>query len=186
MHRQPDEYIRPNVQLRFILPCGSLLKFFNNSIAYLLLLLLLLFGVLLLLLFCCCCFLLFVFCFLFFFVVVVFFVHFFLDFLFALFKDNLVDIGLCCRPWCLRTFPVWCFGKGVEFDCVGSWSLPFHVVSLGAGPDVLAHLRRRFTRWAYSIPMVRRPSVRRRPSSSTLSNLNISQGSCPILIKFYV
>ena len=41
-------------------------------------------------------------------------------------------------------------------------------------PDVnlnflLAHLSRRLTRWAYSIPMVRRPSVvRRRPSSSSV------------------
>ena len=34
----------------------------------------------------------------------------------------------------------------------------------------LAHLSRRLTRWAYSIPMVRRPSVvrRRRPSSSVV------------------
>ena len=42
---------------------------------------------------------------------------------------------------------------------------------------LLAHLSRRLTRWAYNIPMVRRR--RRRPSSfhpssSTLSNLNIS------------
>ena len=22
--------------------------------------------------------------------------------------------------------PVWCLGQNVEFDCVGSWSLPFH------------------------------------------------------------
>ena len=45
----------------------------------------------------------------------------------------------------------------------------------------LAHLSRRLTRWAYSIPMVCRPL-----SSSTLSNLNISEASWPILIKFYV
>ena len=45
---------------------------------------------------------------------------------------------------------------------------------------VLAHLSRRLTRWAYSIPMVRRPS------SSTLSYLNISEACWPILIKFYV
>ena len=55
----------------------------------------------------------------------------------------------------------------------------------------LAHLSRRLTRWAYSIAMVRRPSVvvrrhRRRPSSSTLSNLNISEAIWPILIKFYM
>ena len=38
------------------------------------------------------------------------------------------------------------------------------------GPLVLwlAHLSRRLTRWAYSIPMVRRPSVVRRPSSSVV------------------
>ena len=52
----------------------------------------------------------------------------------------------------------------------------------------LTHLSRRLTRWAYSISMVRLPSVvvrcRRRPSS-TLSNLNISEASLPILIKFY-
>ena len=44
----------------------------------------------------------------------------------------------------------------------------------------LAHLSRRLTRWAYSIPMVRRPSVVVvvvRPSSSTLSNLNISESA---------
>ena len=40
---------------------------------------------------------------------------------------------------------------------------------------------------SFSIPMVRRPSVVRHPSSSsTLSNLNISEASWPILIKFYV
>ena len=55
----------------------------------------------------------------------------------------------------------------------------------------LAHLSRRLTRWAYSIAMVRRPSVvvRRRPSSSvvrrpsssssTLSNPYISEASWP-------
>ena len=45
----------------------------------------------------------------------------------------------------------------------------------------LAHLSQRLTRWAYSIPMVLRPS-----SSSTLSDFNISEASWPILIKFYV
>ena len=55
-------------------------------------------------------------------------------------------------------------------------------------PASLAHLSRRLTRWAYSITMVRRPSVIvcRLSSSSTLSNLNISEASWPILIKFYV
>ena len=49
----------------------------------------------------------------------------------------------------------------------------------------LAHLSQRLTRWAYSIPMVCRLSVIC-PSSSTLSNLNISEASWPVLIKFYV
>ena len=41
------------------------------------------------------------------------------------------------------------------------------------GLDVwfLAHLSRRLTRWAYSIPMVRRPSVRRRPHFQTWISL---------------
>ena len=46
--------------------------------------------------------------------------------------------------------------------------------------SLLVHLSGRLTRWAYNIPMVRRPS------SSTLSNLNISEASRPVLIKFYV
>ena len=45
----------------------------------------------------------------------------------------------------------------------------------------LAQLSRSLTRWAYSIPMVCHPSV---CPSSTLSNLNISEASWPILIKF--
>ena len=54
------------------------------------------------------------------------------------------------------------------------------------------HLSQRLTRSAYSIPMVSRSSSvvivirRRHPSSSTLSNLNISEVSWPILVKFYV
>ena len=43
-----------------------------------------------------------------------------------------------------------------------------------------------FLRFLASIPMVRRPSVVVRRTSSTLSNLNISEASWPILIKFYV
>ena len=59
--------------------------------------------------------------------------------------------------------------------------------SKAVAPVFLAHLSRRLTRWAYSIPIVRRPSVIiRRPSSSTLSNLNITEASGPILTKFYV
>ena len=51
----------------------------------------------------------------------------------------------------------------------------------------LAHLSRRLTRWAYSIPMVCRPSVVvRHPLSSTLSNLNISEAIWPILIRYYM
>ena len=40
-------------------------------------------------------------------------------------------------------------------------------------------------RWAFSKPMVRRPSVRRRRPSSTISNMNISASSGPITMKFY-
>ena len=47
----------------------------------------------------------------------------------------------------------------------------------------LAHLSRR---WAYSIPMVRRPSIVRRRPSSTISNINISATSGPIATKFYL
>ena len=47
----------------------------------------------------------------------------------------------------------------------------------------LAHLSWRLTRRAYSIPMVRRPSVVR--PSSKLSNLNICEASWPVFIKFY-
>ena len=30
---------------------------------------------------------------------------------------------------CLCCFPLWCLGQNVEFDCIGSWSLPFHLLS---------------------------------------------------------
>ena len=46
-------------------------------------------------------------------------------------------------------FPFGVLGRMFEFDCIGSWSLPFHLF--------LAHLSRRLTRWAYSIPMLWRP-----------------------------
>ena len=53
-------------------------------------------------------------------------------------KDSLVDtcweradplccFTLCCLD-CLSFFPVWCLGKNVEFDCYGSWSLPFQLL----------------------------------------------------------
>ena len=68
------------------------------------------------------------------------------------------EIGLTTPNDLLLTVPRWCF-------CCGLW----------------AHLSRRLTRWAYSIPMVRRAS-----SSSTLSNLNISKASWLILFKCYM
>ena len=52
------------------------------------------------------------------------------DFLFALFGHLLArscPLVLCCtrcRPKYLCSFPVWCLGHDVEFDC--SWSLHFH------------------------------------------------------------
>ena len=30
-----------------------------------------------------------------------------------------------CRLGCVCPFPVWCLGRNVELDCIGSWSLPF-------------------------------------------------------------
>ena len=30
----------------------------------------------------------------------------------------------------LCSFSVWCLGKGVQFDCIGSWPLPFHLLTL--------------------------------------------------------
>ena len=41
-------------------------------------------------------------------------------------------------------------------------------------------------RWAYSIPMVRRPSVVRRRPSFTFSNIFFSETGWPIKAKFYV
>ena len=29
---------------------------------------------------------------------------------------------------CTCRFPVWCLGQGVEFVCIGSWSLPFYLL----------------------------------------------------------
>ena len=33
-----------------------------------------------------------------------------------------------CRLDCGCPFPVWCLGQDVEFDCIGSWSLPFYLL----------------------------------------------------------
>ena len=52
---------------------------------------------------------------------------------------------------------------------------------------VLLKCAGRFFRYTDSIPMIRRPFVVvRRHLSSTLSNLNISEASRPILIIFYI
>ena len=48
-------------------------------------------------------------------------------------KDSLVTIcceravRLCCFN-CLCSFPVWCLGQDVEFDCIGPWWLPCHLL----------------------------------------------------------
>ena len=36
---------------------------------------------------------------------------------------------LCCLN-CMCPFPIWCLGQDVEFDCIGSWALPFHLLIL--------------------------------------------------------
>ena len=33
-----------------------------------------------------------------------------------------------CRLNCLCSLPVWCLGQDVEFDCIGSWLLRFHLL----------------------------------------------------------
>ena len=35
-----------------------------------------------------------------------------------------------CSPLlnCRCPFPIWCLGQDVEFDCIGSWSLPFYLL----------------------------------------------------------
>ena len=65
------------------------------------------------------------------------------DLLFNFIYDSLVAISweraiplafhLCwflfwCYLNCRCPFPVWCLGQDVEFDCVGSWSLPFYLL----------------------------------------------------------
>ena len=42
----------------------------------------------------------------------------------------LLDFSLCCFILCrlVCSFPVWCLGQDVEFDCIGSWTLPFHLL----------------------------------------------------------
>ena len=76
-------------------------------------------------------------------------------------------------PWNL-VYSIWYSSTTKFVQMTLGWPWPF-----------LAHLSRRLTKWAYSISMVSRPSVaiRRLSSSSTLSNLNISEASWPILIK---
>ena len=49
-------------------------------------------------------------------------------------RADLLAFRLCCFILCrldlLCSFPVWCLRKEVEFDCLGSWSLPFHLFCL--------------------------------------------------------
>ena len=42
---------------------------------------------------------------------------------------------------CMCSFPVWCLRQDVEFDCVGSWSLPFHLLNLSR-PNVVCIIHR--------------------------------------------
>ena len=38
------------------------------------------------------------------------------------------DVFSLCRLDCLCSFPVWCLEKDEELNCIGSWSLPFHLL----------------------------------------------------------
>ena len=37
-------------------------------------------------------------------------------------------VYILCRLNCRCPFPIWCLGQDVEFDCIDSWSLPFHLL----------------------------------------------------------
>ena len=49
---------------------------------------------------------------------------------------DLLVFLLCCLTLSyldfLGSFPAWCLGKVVEFDCIGSWSLPFNLLCSGS------------------------------------------------------
>ena len=48
-----------------------------------------------------------------------------------------------CAVWhrnCLCSFSVWCRGQNVEFDCIGFWSLPFHLLHSLPFPSTLVDL----------------------------------------------
>ena len=115
--------------------------------------------------------------------------------IFVLYKLILrVGLNIWCLVWpfvyfhssCVRTAKA--LARLCGFTGSSELSLFACVVStiLSWACSILAHLSRRLTRWAYSIPMARRrPSssvVVRCPSSSTHSYLNISEASWPILI----
>ena len=43
--------------------------------------------------------------------------------------------------FCLCSFPVWCLGQDVEFDCIGGCSLPFHLFHIAwYSWDVFPHI----------------------------------------------
>ena len=39
-----------------------------------------------------------------------------------------VAVLISCSLKGMCSFPIWCLGQDVEFDCIGSWSLPFHLL----------------------------------------------------------
>ena len=42
-------------------------------------------------------------------------------------RINCLNVSIAIR--CFYPFPIWCHGWNVEFDCISSWSLPFHIYS---------------------------------------------------------
>ena len=85
------------------------------------------------------------------------------------------------KPWVL-SYPLsaqqrlWSDWADIQADLSLRWAHTHFVGFVDMWLILLAHLSRRLTRWAYSIPMVRRPSsvvVRRRPSLSVVHTFKL-------------
>ena len=53
-------------------------------------------------------------------------------------KNTIVLLAFCsccsilCSLNCVCPFPIWCLRQAVEFDCTGSWSLPFDLFHMSS------------------------------------------------------
>ena len=116
-----------------------------------------------------------------------------------------VNVGDTCDNFmCLYGY--WEEETVTPFECTESGSWSYNLSSLCTGEchpvhsctwvyyrwyvlALLAHLSWRLTRWAYRMglePASVRPCVRPSVRASTFSNMNISETSKPITIKFYL